>query len=242
MNFETFWQVFPRKLNKAMALKAYNKAVRKGFTSEAIITGATDYKQWVEVNGIDTPFICYPATFINQERFDNNYGSDRRSQPAKGKGNNGRESQVSKSLAGDIAKMQKDFRTTALEDVNGKQKMVTRNGTRFCYDIPEGMTHKGIMRGLIDAVKPCADDIGAHITCLLAFKTIYDADALQIEVIKNGLIRYIKDYPEIAVVLALNDMRLREGKWFPEVHEIIKEVKEYAETIYNALGYFANKN
>lgn len=61
--FENFWSVYPRKINRAVALKAFEKATRKT-EADLIITAVRGYKF-----SDDEQFIPHPATWLNQERW-----------------------------------------------------------------------------------------------------------------------------------------------------------------------------
>jgi hypothetical protein len=61
--FENFWSVYPRKINRAVALKAFEKATRKT-EADLIITAVRGYKF-----ADDEQFIPHPATWLNQERW-----------------------------------------------------------------------------------------------------------------------------------------------------------------------------
>ena len=61
--FENFWLVYPRKINRAVALKAFKKATRKT-EADLIITAVRGYKF-----ADDEQFIPHPATWLNQERW-----------------------------------------------------------------------------------------------------------------------------------------------------------------------------
>ena len=68
--FQEFWAKFPRKVAKIAAMKAFVKA-RTQATLQELIDGVEryvlhkpDYADW-----------CYPATFLNQGRWMDDYGS-----------------------------------------------------------------------------------------------------------------------------------------------------------------------
>ena len=61
--FENFWLVYPRKINRAVALKAFEKATRKT-EADLIISAVRGYKF-----ADDEQFIPHPATWLNQERW-----------------------------------------------------------------------------------------------------------------------------------------------------------------------------
>ena len=61
--FDRFWNSYPRKINKAQALKAFNKALTRASTDE-ICSGLAAYPF-----ASDEQFIPHPATWLNQERW-----------------------------------------------------------------------------------------------------------------------------------------------------------------------------
>lgn len=68
--FEAFWTAFPRKRDKADALKAWRSAIRtKRATAAQLILGAETYAR--ERAGQDITKTKYPATWINKGSFDN---------------------------------------------------------------------------------------------------------------------------------------------------------------------------
>ena len=108
------------------------------------------------------------------------------------------------------------------------------------YDIPEGMTHNSVVSGLIELCRPCAPDVVAHFVRLQASKPFFDADEQRMAIVFECLYDDLKDFPEVAVVIGLDDVRTMPGKYFPETHEIISAVSEYRDTIYLALDYFSD--
>lgn len=65
--FESFWKLYPRKVAKADALKAWNKALKKKTADELI--GLT--KAYAESKLPDMTYIPYPASWLNKELYDN---------------------------------------------------------------------------------------------------------------------------------------------------------------------------
>lgn len=63
-HFERFWKVYPRKVGKGQALKAWNTAVRKA-DPESIIEGAERYP-WPE----DPSFVPHASTWLNGQRWE----------------------------------------------------------------------------------------------------------------------------------------------------------------------------
>jgi len=67
--FERFWAVYPRKVGKKDAVKAWNKLKPDEALTNQIIEGVERWKlstQWTKDGG---QYIPYPATFLNGERW-----------------------------------------------------------------------------------------------------------------------------------------------------------------------------
>ena len=68
--FALFWEHYPRHDSKQEARKAYSKALKKGVELDMLISAIEKQKQsqqWQESGG---KYIPYPATWLNQERWD----------------------------------------------------------------------------------------------------------------------------------------------------------------------------
>ena len=68
--FAIFWEHYPRHDSKQEARKAYSKALKKGVGLDMLISAIEKQKQsqqWQESGG---KYIPYPATWLNQERWD----------------------------------------------------------------------------------------------------------------------------------------------------------------------------
>ena len=69
VDFDAFWSEYPKKVGKGAARKAFEKA-RKKATLESLVTAVRRQKcgsQWTREDG---RFIPNPATWLNQERWD----------------------------------------------------------------------------------------------------------------------------------------------------------------------------
>ena len=66
--FNTFWSVYPRKVDKGIARKAFSKALKKA-DAATIIASAVRYAE--ERKGQDVTFTKYPATWLNAEGWGN---------------------------------------------------------------------------------------------------------------------------------------------------------------------------
>jgi predicted transcriptional regulator len=65
-SFETFWLLYPKRIAKADALKAWNKAIKKKTADELI--GLT--KAYSESKLPDMTYIPYPASWLNKELYE----------------------------------------------------------------------------------------------------------------------------------------------------------------------------
>lgn len=65
-NFETFWELYPRKVGRGAAEKAFTKAVAKS-SSEVILQGAISYANSKALP--EMQFIPHASTWLNQERW-----------------------------------------------------------------------------------------------------------------------------------------------------------------------------
>lgn len=68
--FDEFWEAYPRKKARAVALLAYAKVLKSGVKPETLRAGAENYSKECQLVGREWQFICFPATFLNQQRFD----------------------------------------------------------------------------------------------------------------------------------------------------------------------------
>jgi hypothetical protein len=64
--FETFWNLYPKKIAKADAIKAWNKAIKRKTADELI--GLT--KAYSESKLPDITYIPYPASWLNKELYE----------------------------------------------------------------------------------------------------------------------------------------------------------------------------
>lgn len=66
--FNQFWEAYPRKVAKPAAKRAMKKAWKKG-RPEMIAEGTRAWIAFYEFANIEEQFIPHPATFLNQERY-----------------------------------------------------------------------------------------------------------------------------------------------------------------------------
>jgi hypothetical protein len=64
--FEQFWLLYPRKVDKKKALKSFKTAL-KAYPLSTILEGTEKYAK--QVKNTDKQYIKHPATFLNNESF-----------------------------------------------------------------------------------------------------------------------------------------------------------------------------
>lgn len=67
--FQAFWVEYPRRIARKPASKAFEKAVKNGASPQAIIDATKVFVAVLRRNGTERQFIPLPATWLNQERF-----------------------------------------------------------------------------------------------------------------------------------------------------------------------------
>lgn len=67
-HFESFWEVYPRRIAKKEAMKKFARAVKDGADPQKIITAATTYA--TTQKGKEQKYIAHPTTWLNQGRWD----------------------------------------------------------------------------------------------------------------------------------------------------------------------------
>ena len=68
--FEQFWNIYPRKVDKKKAFKSFKTAI-KNHSLETILSGTEKYAK--QVQNTDKQYIKHPATFLNNDSFVDGY-------------------------------------------------------------------------------------------------------------------------------------------------------------------------
>lgn len=71
--FEKLWQLYPRKIGKPKALKAYERARKNGATFEEVEKGIQAYRKQIEALKTDTEYIKHGSTWFNNEGWKDEY-------------------------------------------------------------------------------------------------------------------------------------------------------------------------
>lgn len=78
--FEKFWQVYPKKKSKSFALKAFSKIADK-VSVDTLIKAVDAQKHTAQWQKDDGQYIPFPATWLNQQRWEDEDDSVAESQP-----------------------------------------------------------------------------------------------------------------------------------------------------------------
>lgn len=73
-DFDTLWELYPRKEGKAKAKAAYAKAIRSGATNEQIESGIADYVSYIKRNQIERRYIKQGSTWFEGQCWNDDYG------------------------------------------------------------------------------------------------------------------------------------------------------------------------
>lgn len=68
MTFDLFWSLYPRRVVKRAAVKAWDKEMRNGTSPDEIINGLR--RQLPHLTARDVQFIPHPSTWLNQGRWE----------------------------------------------------------------------------------------------------------------------------------------------------------------------------
>lgn len=71
--FERLWKLYPRKIGKPKALKAYEKARKNGVTFEEVEQGIKAYCRQIEAQQTNTEYIKHGSTWFNNEGWKDEY-------------------------------------------------------------------------------------------------------------------------------------------------------------------------
>lgn len=71
--FETLWKMYPRKIGKPKALKAYEKARKNGTTFKEVEQGIKAYCRQIEALKTETEYIKHGVTWFNNKAWEDDY-------------------------------------------------------------------------------------------------------------------------------------------------------------------------
>ena len=65
VHFESFWNAYPRKKEKAKAYKCYNARLNDGYSEEELLTAATEYAKECKKRKTEERYIKLGSTFLS---------------------------------------------------------------------------------------------------------------------------------------------------------------------------------
>lgn len=77
--FDTVWDLYPKKKDKTRAFKAFSKARKEGVPLEKIREGVQKYVQEIENTGIAHQYIKYGSTWFNNKCWEDEYDTNAKS-------------------------------------------------------------------------------------------------------------------------------------------------------------------
>ncbi|WP_156774406.1 hypothetical protein [Alkaliphilus oremlandii] len=68
IEFEEFWKVYPKKVEKQKAFKCYKKLLKEGYTSLQLLKAASLYAQQIKRENTDAKYIKHCSTFLGPNK------------------------------------------------------------------------------------------------------------------------------------------------------------------------------
>ncbi|MBC7336703.1 MAG: hypothetical protein H5U01_10590 [Clostridia bacterium] len=67
-DFAAFWAVYPRKVEKQRAYRAWKARVREGHDPDSMVVAAVNYAAYCRASGTEERYIKHPATFVGPDK------------------------------------------------------------------------------------------------------------------------------------------------------------------------------
>ena len=71
--FQQLWMMYPRRLGKVKAYKAYVQARKRGATYEQIEAGLKDYLDYINLNKVDVSFVKHGSSWFQNHGWEDDY-------------------------------------------------------------------------------------------------------------------------------------------------------------------------
>lgn len=68
IEFDEFWKVYPKRVEKQKAFKCYQKLIKEGYTSLQLLKAASLYGQQVKREGTDMKYVKHCGTFLGPNK------------------------------------------------------------------------------------------------------------------------------------------------------------------------------
>ena len=72
-DFEEFWKLYPRKVEKAAAYKAYKARLKEGVSKDTLLTAVKNYNRKITDEHTAETYIKYPKSFLSKDRSFDDY-------------------------------------------------------------------------------------------------------------------------------------------------------------------------
>ena len=72
-DFEEFWKLYPRKVEKAAAYKAYKARLKEGVSKDTLLTAVKNYNRKITDEHTTETYIKYPKSFLSKDRSFDDY-------------------------------------------------------------------------------------------------------------------------------------------------------------------------
>lgn len=73
VDFQKFWDAYPKRKKKAMAYLRWNEALEKWVDPDFLIRKASDYAVECRLQHVEERYIMYPEGWLNQARYDDDF-------------------------------------------------------------------------------------------------------------------------------------------------------------------------
>jgi hypothetical protein len=68
-DFINFWELYPKRVGKMDAYKAWKQLINDGVSQELLMKCVSNYSTYCSANNVDNLYIKHPLTFLSSERF-----------------------------------------------------------------------------------------------------------------------------------------------------------------------------
>lgn len=74
-DFDKFWILYPRKINKKLAYKAWNACLKKKVAVDLLLNKAKEYADYIQAVKSETQYIKHPQFWLSGACYENDYAS-----------------------------------------------------------------------------------------------------------------------------------------------------------------------
>ena len=122
MTFDLFWQKYPRKVSRGAAEKSYLKAI-KICSHDEIVEGLERFLEHLDNEPTERKFIPHGSTFLNGQRWADEYAPKRREKILTPENNSVRLSNLQAEIA-DMEKKEAKYGFNLSREINAKRAQI----------------------------------------------------------------------------------------------------------------------